>query len=320
MYSSKSVQFNHRAGVGIATQFERISRMRTPDVKRAERTIVILAAVVVVVAISMVVSEARPPQPKAPITPTLASQSGEWELVFSDEFDGDELDTDKWVTCYWWDYNGCKNGNTQELQWYLPDNIRVSDGTLKLVAQEQTVDASDGNTYDYTSGMITTGNDDDESPFPPKFAMQYGYVEVRAKVPAGQGLWPAIWMLPTDFTSKPEFDILEILGHETDTIYMSVHYLDKEGERARDRAIWHGPDFSQDWHTFALDWQPDSLTWYVDGVEHWTYPNASHVSEKDMYLLINLAVGGDWPGDPDSSTPFPSAFEIDYVRIWQRVP
>ena len=86
------------------------------------------------------------------------------------------------------------------------------------------------------------------------------------------------------------------------------------------RAIWHGPDFSQDWHTFALDWQPDSLTWYVDGVEHWTYPNASHVSEKDMYLLINLAVGGDWPGDPDSSTPFPSAFEIDYVRIWQRVP
>ena len=164
--------------------------------------------------------------------------------------------------------------------------------------------------------MITTGNIDDDDDDAQVRHGQWN-VEVRAKVPKGKGLWPAIWMLPTDFTSKPEFDLLEILGHEPTKVYMSVHFLDDDENRAREREIYEGPDFSEDWHTFGFDWHEDTLIWYIDGEERWRYEDAGHISHKPMYLLINLAVGGSWAGDPDDSTPFPSAFEIDYVRIWE---
>ncbi len=254
--------------------------------------------------------------PPSPLTPV--GQSSDWDLLFSDDFDGESLDTNKWTTCYWWDSDGCTNGSSGELEWYQPDDVLVSNGTLKLCAQKRTISASDGKTYDYTSGMVTTGRNTSDMTAPARFVFQFGYAEIRAKVPSGQGLWPAFWMLPDDNTSRPEIDVMEILGHEPDTAHMHIHYLNSDGSYGSGGSTWTGPDFSADWHTFAVDWQPNAVIWYVDGIERWRYMDTANILTKSMYLLINLAVGGDWPGPPDSSTPFPSYYEIDHVRVWKR--
>ncbi|MCB0209644.1 MAG: glycoside hydrolase family 16 protein [Anaerolineae bacterium] len=254
-----------------------------------------------------------PPPPVIPV-----GQSGDWDLLFSDEFDGTTLDTGKWTTCYWWDDDGCNIASNNELEWYQSDDVLVNNGTLQLRAQQRSIDASNGNTYDYTSGMVTTGRDVSSTSVPPKFAFAFGYTEIKAKIPKGQGLWPAFWLLPVDHNSKPEIDVMEILGNETDMIHFNFHYLNSEGVYENQNNDWVGPDFSDDWHTYAVDWQPDKIIWYVDGVEHFRYTETAYIPNGPMYLLANLAVGGDWPGDPNGSTPFPSYYEIDYMRVWQR--
>lgn len=244
-------------------------------------------------------------------------QRGNWDLIFSDEFDGSALDTDKWVTCYWWDRNGCTNLGNRELEWYMPENVRVDNGVLRLIAEKKTTYASDGRTYLYTSGMITTGRAIDDTTIPAKFAFQYGFAEIRAKVPAGKGLWPAFWFLPITHQSKPEIDVLEILGDETSITHMTYHYLNAAGGRERKDREYRGPDFSAGWHTFAVEWQPDVIIWYVDGVERSRFTETEYISAEPMYLLVNLAVGGNWPGAPDSNTVFPSEYLVDYVRVWK---
>jgi beta-glucanase (GH16 family) len=118
--------------------------------------------------------------------------------------------------------------------------------------------------------------------------------------------------LPDDHNSRPEIDVMEILGHEPNEVHFHLHNNDIDpGE------TWSGLDLSEDWHTFAVDWQPDALIWYVDGIERWRYSDNQNIPISPSYLLLNLAVGGYWPGSPDASTPFPSDFEIDYMRVWQ---
>lgn len=253
----------------------------------------------------------------ASAAPIPIGQDNTWELVFYDEFNDDTLNKDYWVTCYWWDNDGCSNEGNNELQWYQPDNVILEDGILTLQAISDSIKTDSNDVYEYSSGMITTGRRIDDFSIDPGFIFQYGYVEVRARIPDGQGVWPAIWLLPDDHTSKPEIDILEILGHEPDSLYMSIHYLDEEGERQREQFDWVGTDFSDDWHTFAIEWQEDYLIWYIDGIERARLDDTADILTKDMYLIINLAIGGDWAGDPDEDTVFPADFQIDYVRIWQ---
>ena len=245
-------------------------------------------------------------------------QTGNWKLIFHDDFDGSSLDTSKWTTCYF-DFkvgDDC-NHDQNELELYRPQNVAVSNGILTLSAQKQSVDAADGQTYDYTSGMVTTGPDSDKANNT-RFSFKYGYMEMRAKVPGGQGLWPAFWTLPDDLHWPPEIDVFEILGGTPDVLHMHYHYPDGSSEGGDDGVDWSGPNFSADWHTYAVDWEPDAITWYVDGVPRRSYTDASHIATKPMYLIANLAVGGDWPGNPDASTPFPAHYQIDYVRVWQK--
>ncbi|MDH3658925.1 MAG: glycoside hydrolase family 16 protein [Alphaproteobacteria bacterium] len=239
----------------------------------------------------------------------------EWIEVFVDDFDGESLDRDRWTTCYWWDKEGCTNGTTGELNWYQDDNVSIADGTLRLEARRREILASDGRRYDYTSGIVTTGRNSWRIERPLRFSFRYGYVEVRAKVPAGQGLWPAIWLLPTDHDIRPEIDVMEILGHRPDRIEMNYHYT--SGSAQNEGLNWDGPDFSADWHRFAVEWRPDAIIWYVDDKERWRFTKRALIADEPMYLLLNLAVGGDWPGPPDNETVFPALFEIDYVRILQ---
>lgn len=246
-------------------------------------------------------------------------QSGNWKLIFHDDFDGNTLDTSKWTTCYFnfkVGNNDCDHDQS-EMELYRPDNVSVNNGILTLSAENKSVDAPNGKTYDYTSGMISTGPTTDSSN-DTRFSFKYGYIEMRTKVPAGQGLWPAFWTLPTDLNWPPEIDVFEILGNAPDVINMHYHYPNGTNEGGDDGMTWKGPNFSSDWHTYAVDWEPDAITWYVDGVERRTYTDTSNITSKTMYLIANLAVGGDWPGSPDTSTPFPAQFQIDYIRVWQK--
>lgn len=244
----------------------------------------------------------------------------QWTLIFSDEFNGSALNPASWTTCYWWEKKGCTNAGNHELEWYQPENVQVSDGALQLIAQSQTVSGSDGNTYPYTSGMVTTGRSTEKLSDPVRFAFKYGFAEIRAKIPSGRGLWPAFWLLPADNTSKPEIDVMEVLGHLPNEANMSIHYATPNGSAVRVGNVWDQTTLSSGWHTYAIDWEPDHISWYIDGYQRWRITSAEQIPAEPMYLLINLAVGGDWPGAPDDHTPFPSRFQIDYVRVWQQKP
>jgi len=249
--------------------------------------------------------------------PTPVGQSGNWDLLFSDEFDGTMLDSGKWTTCYWWANEGCTIVSNNELEWYQPENVLVADGSLHLRAERQLIGDSNGETYPFTSGMITSGRATSDRAGHAGLVFQYGYVEIKTKLPVGKGLWPAFWMLPDNNESKPEVDIIEVLGHAPNTVHMAFHYRESNGEEARAKNVWVGPNFSAGWHTFAILWQPEALIWYIDGVERWRYSDQAYIPNQPMYLLMNLAVGGDWTGAPDEATTFPNDYEIDYVRVWE---
>jgi beta-glucanase (GH16 family) len=243
---------------------------------------------------------------------------GVWKQVFTDEFDDPELDPARWTTCYWWNDNGCTNLGNNELQWYLPENVRVSAGQLRLTARQKRTVGHEGRFFPYTSGMVTTGRDYAELPRLPRAGFRNGYFEVRAKVPAGRGLWSAIWLLPVSRESKPEIDILEVLGDTLELMRMHFHYLDIKGERQSIGENAAAADLSERWHVYGLEWSQRALVWYLDGIEQWRLTDVP-IPDEEMYLLINLAVGGDWPGPPDGSTIFPADLFVDYVRVWRRV-
>lgn len=216
-------------------------------------------------------------------------------IIFNDEFNIPRLDISKWTTELTWG-----RINPPELQYYTPDGFTFEDGALHIIANKTPL-----NGMEYTSGVITTHQ---------SFQFTYGQVEARLRVPAGQGLWPALWLLDYNGSAN-EIDILEILGNQPDILYMAMHYPDSNGESQNTMESYAGPDFSADYHIFSVDWSPTAVIWYVDGIER--YRMTDHVPTQPMYLIINLAVGGDWPGAPDDTTIFPASFDIDYIRVTQ---
>ncbi len=238
-----------------------------------------------------------------------------WSLVFADEFDAPKIDDSVWTACYWWDVDGCSNEGNNELEWYLPRQRFIRDGALVLRASERSVDASNGKTYPYRSGMVTSGRPTDDFVNDPGFAFTYGFVEARLKSPVGQGLWPAFWLLPVTHESRPEIDIFEVLGHAVDTYELHFHTHDDDGERVSFGSEYTNSELQEGWHVVAVHWTPDEIVWFIDGVERWRVEEFT--PDEPLYLLLNLAVGGDWPGAPDEDTEFPADFEIDYVRVWQ---
>jgi beta-glucanase (GH16 family) len=223
------------------------------------------------------------------------------KLVFHDEFKGNSLNTDIWRTAPRW---GRFDNNGNELQYYADDAIEVSDGTLKIKADNKKREG-----LEYTSGYIDSRV---------TFTQRYGYFEIRAKMPEGRGFWPAFWLLSGDDHPSPsvaEIDVFEYLGHDTHTVYMSNHWRDEQGERQSFTELYTGPDFSGEFHTFAVEWTPSEIIWYVDSeVRHRT---SRGVPSEPLFLIANLAIGGGWPGDPKASTLFPGYLEIDYIRVYE---
>jgi beta-glucanase (GH16 family) len=177
----------------------------------------------------------------------------------------------------------------------------VSHGTLEITAKPASPDLAEAIAgRRFTSGLMTTQ---------PSFSQLYGYFEVRAKLPKGKGLWPTVWMLPADMTWPPELDIMESLG-DPKTVYFTAHTQGVAPHPVQ--ATLRDDGF----HTFAVSWDSQQVVWYVDGheVARQKTPPDMH---KPMFLLANLAVGGNWPGPPDESTPFPAKFSIAYIRAYR---
>ncbi|MEH3101417.1 family 16 glycosylhydrolase [Sphingomonas adhaesiva] len=183
------------------------------------------------------------------------------------------------------------------------DPFSISDGVLTITAAPTVAEAKQylGN-MDYTSGLLT-------SKF--TFSQEYGYFEIKAKMPEGQGFWPAFWLLPTDNTWPPELDVFEGLSKDPSTLYMTVHGEDANGKHVGDQAKLHID--STQWHTYGADWGPEFITYYVDGIEVAKLATPDGMKDKEMYMLVNLAVGGRWAGAPDGST---GQMQVDYVRAY----
>ena len=246
----------------------------------------------------------------------------DYELVWSDEFDTDGLpDPARWT------YDTARNADgwwNNELQYYSadrPENARIENGRLIIEARREPVPAEtfpDTGGQDYTSARLLTRG---------LASWQYGYIEVRAKLPCGRGLWPAIWTLPEGPSSWPndgEIDIMEYVGWDANSFHATVHTAD----RNHTKGTQFGSTFTSKtacgtFHTHSLLWTPDALTVAVDGKRYFRYPNNGEgygvwPFDRPHHLILNIAVGG-WGGqdgiDPDA---FPARMEVDYVRVYQK--
>ena len=235
-----------------------------------------------------------------------------WTLDWADEFDGDKLDAGKWVA----ETGGHGFGN-RELQHYTnrPENARLEDGHLVIEARKE---AWQGNAY--TSARLKTAG---------LVERQYGRFEARIKVPRGQGIWPAFWMLGADIGTagwprSGEIDIMENIGKEPGTVHGTVHGPGYSGANAfgAPSRLPPGQRYADDFHVFAVEWEPGEIRWYRDGQHYHTARPAlvkgPWVFDHPFFLLLNLAVGGDWPGNPDAGTVFPQRMLVDYVRAYRK--
>jgi beta-glucanase (GH16 family) len=234
-----------------------------------------------------------------------------WKLIWHDEFDGTAIDRTRWHVED--AYTGESN-NEMEIYTDRPRNARVENGQLVIEAREEPLAG-----FRYTSGRLSTHG---------LHAWTYGRFEARIKLPYGQGIWPAFWLLGDDVPQNGwpecgEIDIMENIGRMPAAVRGTVHgpgYSRDDGVYA-DYFLPAGR-FADDFHVFAIEWEPDQIRWYVDGNLFSTLTPRDlpgrWVFDHPHFLILNLAVGGFWPGYPDETTVFPQFMHVDYVRVYQR--
>ncbi|MEU4209622.1 glycoside hydrolase family 16 protein [Streptomyces sp. NPDC026206] len=260
--------------------------------------------------------DAAPRKPDAPAA---------WRLVWADEFRGPAQrrpDRSKWV----FDRGGEPQWGNHEWQYYTdrPRNVSLDGhGNLALTARHEKVRVRGKScTFgpcDITSGRIKTKG---------RFARAYGRFEARIKIPRGKGLWPAFWMLGANsdkvtWPANGEIDVMEALGRQPGIVHGAIHGPGFVAQGIETHtALPRGRSLSDGFHTYRVDWMPGRVTWYLDGKPYGTADagqlkrGQKWVFDHPHYLLLNLAVGGDWPGPPDASTPFPARMLVDYVRVY----
>jgi len=233
-----------------------------------------------------------------------------WTLTWQDEFDGDKLDSSKWTR----ELGGHGWGNA-ELQYYSehPENARLENGQLIIEAHEE-----DFMGKSYTSARLITRN---------KFEQAYGRYEARLKLPYGQGIWPAFWMLGEDLSSvgwpdSGEIDIMEHIGREPKLVHGTIHGPGYSGANGVGGSHDLGEPLSDDFHVFAVEWEPEEIRWYFDDILYFSVtPDdvpGEWVYDHPFFMILNLAVGGYWPGYPDETTTFPQQYIVDYVRVYEK--
>ena len=241
-----------------------------------------------------------------------------WSLTWSDEFDGASganADSNKWV---YETGNGSGGWGNSELEYYRSQNgVLDGNGNLVITAKQETYSG-----FNYTSARLKTQG---------KSTWTYGHIESRIKIPYGQGVWPAFWLLGDDINTVSwpgcgEVDVMENIGKEPTKVHGTLHGPGYSGG-AGPTAVYTLSDtgkFADDFHVFAIEWEASVIRWYVDGTLYSTKTPAdigsgnTWVFDKPFFILLNFAVGGGWPGNPDSTTTFPQTMTVDYVRVCQR--
>ncbi|MCL6457689.1 MAG: family 16 glycosylhydrolase, partial [Gorillibacterium sp.] len=252
---------------------------------------------------------------------TGSQQPGNWNLVWNDEFNGTAgtgVDTSKWT----YETGGGGFGNNEQENYtnrtanvYLEQD--PADANNRLLVLKAIKENYEGSSY--TSGRIKTQD---------KYSFTYGRVEMKAKLPQGQGIWPAFWMLGDDITTAGwpncgEIDIMEFVGKTPTNVYGTIHGPDYSGGGGIGTSFTYPAGFTNSFHTYAIEWEPNVIRWYFDGqlFQVRTVDDLSGrtwVFNHNHFILLNLAVGGEWPGGPDATTIFPQKYLIDYVRVYQR--
>jgi beta-glucanase (GH16 family) len=252
---------------------------------------------------------------------TTAPSGSPWTLVWSDEFggsNGSAPDSSKWTI-----ETGGDGWGNHELEYYTnrPQNTQIQNGSLVITALKETYTGKDGVTRNYTSGRMKTAG---------KFEQQFGRFEARIKIPYGQGMWPAFWMLgnnsgPVGWPGCGEIDIMENIGKEPAIAHGTIHgpgYSGADGigssfSLAKGR-------FADDYHLYAVEWELNVIRFYVDSNLYATRTPADlpqgtkWVYDHPFFIILNVAVGGDWPGAPDNATVFPQTMLVDYVRVYKK--
>ncbi len=243
-----------------------------------------------------------------------------WALVWNDEFDGPALNLEKWS----FEIGGHGWGNN-ELQYYSDDDSTafIQDGKLVIRADlvPQGTGSSDNLRYFSSARLRTSGKGD----------WRYGRIEVKAKLALGQGIWPAIWMLPTDWMyggwpESGEIDIMEHVGYDPGRVHGSIHTgsynhkinTQRGGSKLLDK-------ISSKFYVYAIEWYEDRIDFLIDDSKYFSFQNDGKNDfntwpfNQRFHLLINIAVGGDWPGSPDETTQFPTEMEVEYVRVYEKI-
>lgn len=290
----------------------------------------------------------RKSQEPSDAAPSATTAGPAWELVWSDEFDGTEVDRTKWdfdIGNGFYDYRShawVPGWGNEELQYYTadPPNVEVRDSLLTIRAIKESLHGCG-----YTSARLKTRRRDGT----PLFTKQYGRFEFRAKVPHGKGMWPALWMLPHadaygGWAASGEIDVMEIVGEKPHQCLGSIHFGSTFPKR---ELVTHVHDLPAgetvgDFHVYAVEWEPGEIRWIFDGVtwarqNFWWSCSVTRAgrgvvarSARDLnpwpapfdqpfYLLMNIAVGGNFPGKPDTHTHFPAELVVDYVRVYDKV-
>ncbi|MGR3763041.1 carbohydrate binding domain-containing protein [Rossellomorea sp. NS-SX7] len=261
----------------------------------------------------------------------------DWTLVWSDEFISNEIDPEKWtydIGNWIVDENGTgisPGWGNNELEYYTdsPENSFIRDGNLVIKAKKERRPITDQfGSYDYSSAKLKTKD---------LFSKKYGKFEARMKLPEGQGFWPAFWMMPEDdvygkWPTSGEIDIMESAGGDTSKIGGAIHYGEEFPNNTYTAKDYHFPEGEDatGYHTYGVEWEPGEIRWYVDGKLYQTlndwFTQGTNQADKyafpapfdqEFYLILNLAVGGWYGGDPDRTTPFPGEMEVDYVRVYE---
>jgi beta-glucanase (GH16 family) len=254
--------------------------------------------------------------------PILPPTSGS-TLAWSDEFssaNGSAPDATKWA----YDLGGGGWGN-QELESYTSrtQNAQIQNGNLVITALQENYTGTDGIARNYTSARLKTQN---------LFTQAYGRFEARIKIPKGQGIWPAFWMLGNDISQNGwpkcgEIDIMENIGREPGIVHGSLHgpsSVAHSSDSTSTVSLPPGKNYSDDFHIYAIQWEPGTVRFYVDSDNYATLTQAQWpvggqwVFDHPFFMIMNVAVGGVWPGSPDASTQFPQQMLVDYVRVYSK--
>ena len=232
-------------------------------------------------------------------------------LAWSDEFTANYINSNNWS----YDTGGSGWGNN-ELEYYTNSNKNAytTGGYLVIEARKETM-----GTNNYTSARMISKD---------KQTFTYGRIDFRAKLPKGQGVWPALWMLGNNIGTTPwpacgEIDIMELLGHEPQKTYGTIHWGAAGGASTHIGGNYSLPSltFNDKFHLFSLKWEADKMTFLIDDVVYFTanksQVNGDYPFDKPFFFIMNLAVGGNWPGNPDAATVFPQRMIVDYVRVFQ---